>query len=186
MDEYPGSFCFYVLEEKSHKKTWKKFAEKLAEFEHAGGFTARLTEDSRINWYALTALINRVDNGDVNIYSSASSRTATRKDILDFVRTLTLIDSQALRFSPATITYAHPSKPEPKIYFDDKLFSATLSSLITASPMKILAVDKAAELLSQRGINAGRNEVISFVRNQSFRTFTSKNHDILITLEGRN
>ena len=194
LDEYPGSFCFYVLEEKSHKKTWKKFAEKLAEFENAGGFTARLTEDSRINWYALTALINRVDNGDVNIYSSASSRTATRKDILDFVRTLTLIDSQALRFSPASITYAHPSKPdskskpETKIYFDDKLFSATLSSVITASPMKILAVDKAAELLSQRGINAGRNEVISFVRNhpESFRTFTSKNHDILITLEGRN
>ena len=188
LDEYPGSFCFYVLEEKSHKKTWKKFAEKLADFERSGGFTARLTEDSRINWYALTALINRVDNGDVNIYSSASSRTATRKDILDFVRTLTLIDSQALRFSPASITYAHPSKPETKIYFDDKLFSATLSSLITASPMKILAVDKAAELLSQRGINAGRNEVISFVRNhpESFRTFTSRNNDILITLEGRN
>lgn len=194
MKEYPSSECFYISEDKTHKSTWKQANENLRKFVEYGGHSLILTEDSRINWYALTALINRVDNGDVNIYSSASSRTATRKDILDFVRTLSLIDSQALRFSPASITYAHPSKPdskskpEPKIYFDDKLFSATLSSIITASPMKILAVDKAAELLSQRGINAGRNEVISFVRNhtESFRTFTSKNNDILITLEGRN
>lgn len=192
--EYPGSFCCYILEEKSHKATWKKFAEKLNEFEQAGGFTARLDKDSRVNWYALTALINRVDNGDVNIYSASSPHPATRNDISAFVRTLNLIDSSALRFSPATVTYTPPSpkpntkaKPETKIYFDDKLFSDTLSSLITASPMKILAVEKAAELLSQRGIKASRNEIIAFVKNHSerFKTYSSRN-DTLITLEGRN
>ena len=185
LSEYPGSFCCYVLEEKSHKVTWKKFAEHLREFEQAGGFTARLDKDTRINWYALTALINRVDNGDVNIYSASQTRTATRRDILDFVRTLKLIDSQALRFSPAAVKYVQPSEKSERVYFDDKLFSDTLSSVITASPMKILAVDKAADLLSQRGIKAGRNEIISFVRNHSerFRTYSSKN-DTLITIAG--
>ena len=103
------------------------------------------------------------------------------------MRTLKLIDSQALRFSPAAVKYVQPSEKSERVYFDDKLFSDTLSSVITASPMKILAVDKAADLLSQRGIKAGRNEIISFVRNHSerFRTYSSKN-DTLITISGSN
>ena len=125
----------------------------------------------------------------MNIYSSSQTSTATRNDILGFVKTLKLIDSQALKFSPVAVKYTPPSpkpesrKPEPKVYFDDKLLSDTLSSIITASPMKILAVEKAAELLSQRGINAGRNEIIAFVKNHSerFKTYSSKN-DTLITI----
>ncbi len=185
LNEYPGSFCCYVLEEKCHKATWKKFAEKLKEFEQAGGFTARLDKDSRVNWYALTALINRIDNGDVNIYTASRTRTATRADILGFVRTLRLIDSNALKFSPATVTYSPPDrKSEPRVYFDDKLFADTLRSIISASPVKLLTVDKAAALLTQRGLKSGRNDVIAFVRNNSeqFRTYTSKSKDILITV----
>ncbi|MBR4196842.1 MAG: hypothetical protein IKQ95_09055 [Synergistaceae bacterium] len=184
MKEYPGSFCCYVLEEKSHKPTWKKFAEKLKEFENAGGFVARLGKDSRVKWYALTALINRVDNGDVNIYTSSRSRTASRADILPFVRTLKLIDSNALKFFPASVTYSPPSaKTEPQIYFDDKLSADTLRSIISASPVKLLTADKAAALLTQRGISLSRNDVIAFVRKnpESFRTYTSKSGDILIT-----
>ena len=184
--EYPGSFCCYVLEEKSHKKTWRKFAEKLEEFERSGGFTARLTKDSRITWYALAALINRIDNVDVSIYSASGSkpRPASRNDIPGFVRTLRLIDAKDFTLPAASIKYSPPDKKsEPSVYYNDELFSGTLRNILTASPMKILAVDKAAELLSQRGIKVGRNEVLSFLRNNAgtFRTFSSKN-DILITL----
>lgn len=184
MREYPGCFCCYVLEEKSHKKTWKKFAENLAEFKNAGGFVVSLSKDSRINWYALAALTNRVDNGDVNIYSQSSHRAAKRSDMAEFLQTLKLIDHEALRFTPASITYVPtPTKKAPKVYYDDKLFADTLHSVIQDSPMKILAVDKAAELLRQRGINAGRNEILASVKNNydRFRTFTSKN-DVLVTL----
>ena len=189
MKEYPGSECFYISEDKTHKKSWKQANDNLRKFLDDSGHVIILDKDSRVNWYALTALINRVDNGDVNIYSSSSTRTATRRDILGFVRTLKLIDTNALKFSPASVTYTPPSpkresrRPEPKVYFDDKLFADTLRSIITASPMKILSVDKAAELMSQRGIRAGRNEVIAFVKNhsESFKTYSSRN-DTLITL----
>lgn len=185
MKEYPGSFCCYVLEEKSHKKTWKKFAERLNDFENSGGFVARLNDESRISWYALTALINRIDNGDVNIYSESQTRTATRSDLLQFLHELRLIDTKALKFPPASVTYAPPSKrPAPKVYYDDKLFADTLRSVLTASPVKIFSAEKAADLLAQRGINAGRNGVIAFVKSkpEDFRTYTSKSGDILITL----
>ena len=184
LEEYPGSFCCYVLEERSHKATWKKFAENLKDFEQAGGFVARLDKDSRVNWYALTALINRIDNGDVNIYSSSSTRTAGRNDILGFVRTLRLIDSNTLKFSPVSVKYSPPvPKSKPEVYYDDKLFADTLRSIISASPVKLLTADKAASLMAQRGVRAGRNEVIAFVRKnpENFRTYTSRSGDILIT-----
>ncbi|MBQ6972362.1 MAG: hypothetical protein IJP86_08440 [Synergistaceae bacterium] len=185
MKEYPGSFCCYVLEERAHKKTWKKFAEKLREFEQAGGFVARLNDETRITWYALTALANRVDNGDVNIYTASQPRTASRQDMNLFVRDLRLIDTKPLKFSPATVTSPSPApKNEPKIYYDDKLFADTLRSILAASPVKLLTADKAAAILLQRGIKAGRNEVIAFVKNnpEHFRTYTSKSKDVLITL----
>ncbi len=187
LKEYPGSFCCYVLEEKVHKPTWKKFAETLKEFERSGGFVARLTEDSRVNWYALTALINRIDNGDVNIYTSSRTRPATRSDILPFVSSLKLIDSDALKFPPIKLTHTPEQKPatpapKPQTYHDEKHVADTLKSIISASPMKILAVDKAVELLSQRKVTLTRNEILAFVRNSSmFRTYSTKT-DTLITI----
>lgn len=188
LKEYPGSFCCYVLEEKVHKSTWKKFADTLKEFERSGGFVARLTEDSRVNWYALTALINRIDNGDVNIYTASSTRSATRADILPFVRSLKLIDSDALKFPPTSIKHTpepKPATPKPtqQTYHNDKYVSDTLKDVISASPMKILAVDKAVEFLSQRKISMTRNEILDFVKKNSsmFRTYSSKN-DTLLTL----
>ena len=139
----------------------------------------------------IAQLMNRnTYNGDVNIYSASQTRTATRRDILGFVRTLKLIDSPSLKFSPVAIIhtptptkFGSKSKPQPTVYYDDKLFSDTLSSIITSSPMKILAVDKAVDLLSQRGIKVGRNEIISFVKKnfERFRSYSTKN-DTLITL----
>ncbi len=185
MKEYPGGECFYITEDKTHKKTWKQANENLRLFEAQGGRTVMLGKETRTNWYALTALINRIDNGDVNIYTTSSQpRPATRDDIRNFVRTLRLIESEAVKFSPVSVKYANPSgKSDPKVYYDDEIFAGTLKSIITASPMKILAVEKAAELLSQRGIRVGRNEVLSFVKNNAgmFKTFSSKN-DILLTM----
>lgn len=192
MKEYPGSFCCYVLEEKSHKKTWKRFFERLKEFEQAGGFVTRLDKESRISWYALAALINRIDNGDVNIYTSSTHRTATRNDIKDFVRTLKLIDTESIK--PSELPTNSPTIEKNEVNevnvndnvnnYDDALVKDTLKNIISASPMKIVTVDKAADILSQRGIKLGRNDVISIIKNNShlFKTFTSKNKDTLVTL----
>ena len=77
MNEYPGSECFYISEDKTHKKTWKQANDNLRKFENAGGYSLILDKDSRISWYALTALINRIDNGDVNLYLPSGNRPAT-------------------------------------------------------------------------------------------------------------
>ena len=186
MSEYPGSECFYISEDKTHKKTWKQANDNLRKFENSGGYSLILSKDSRISWYALTALVNRIDNGDVNLYLPSGNRPATRADIKSFVSTLSLLDTKALKFSPASVRYSAEDTPKssPKVYYDDKLFADTLRNLITSSPVKILTVEKAAALLTQRGIKAKRNDVIAFVKRNSeqFRTYRSKSNDILITV----
>ncbi|MBQ9390226.1 MAG: ATP-binding protein [Synergistaceae bacterium] len=179
LKEYKGSFCCYVLEEKSHKKTWKKFADKLKEFEDAGGLTVRLTKESRIPWYALTALINRIDNGDVNLYLDSGNRPAARNDANSFIRTLRLIDSHSVK-NPS-VKNSNPA--HTNLSCDEKSFAAALKSIITASPMNIMNPDKASSLLAQKGIDADRNMILSFVNNHPdvFRTFRARN-DTLIGL----
>ncbi len=187
MKKYPGSECFYITEDQTHKKTWKQANENLHEFEAQGGHTVMLDKESRISWYALAALINRIDNGDVNLYTSSTPRTATRNDIKDFVRTLKLIDTKTIKNiepSPPSITYSEEKETGKIETIDDALVKDTLKNIITASPMKIVTVDKAADILSQRGIKLVRNDVISIINNNShlFKTFTSKNKDTLVTL----
>ena len=172
------------MEDKSHKKTWKKFAEKLNEFERAGGSVVHLDKDTRISWYALTALINRVDNGDVNIYTQASRITATRQDLLPFVSTLKLIDMPLFKLPAASVTYTPVSEnAKPRKFYDEEILAKTMTSIVKSSPMSIMNIDKASELLAQRGISLSRNEVLSFVKKHRdrFRTFISKN-DVLITV----
>lgn len=180
MKEYPEGLCCYITEAKTHKKTWKQANENMRIFEEAGGHVIMLDDESRITWYGLTALINRVDNGDVNLYISACSRAATREDIRTFIRSIKLIPD---------IFTAKPVKsvpmPAPKhenVPTKPETLGMNLKGIINASPMNILTVEKAVELLAKRRIITNRNEILSFVKDNSgiFRTFQSKN-DILIT-----
>ena len=86
LEENPGGFCCYVSEKKIHKPTWKQANENMEIFKNSGGHVLLLDDESRIRWYALTALINRVDNGDVNLYLRNGNRTAGREDIQIFAR----------------------------------------------------------------------------------------------------
>ena len=183
MKEHPGSVCFYITEDKTHKKSWRQANENLRIFENSGGKAVMLTKDTRTSWYALTALLNKIDNGDVNIYVSSQPRLAKREDIQGFVKTLKLIENFGFVDIPAERKKeVIPAPPKQNDNHDDFTVQ-TLRSIIMSSPMQILGVDKTVELLSQRNIKITRNELLTFVKEHSdkFKTFLSKN-DTLITL----
>ena len=190
LEEYPGSFCCYVMETKIHKKTWKKFLARLDDFRAAGGCVAELDEDSRIQWYALTAAINQINNGNVNIYLPTGSRTATLADARDFLCSVDLVpgifaDSTA-KTKPAQP--ASPAQPEPVIIVEPDILKVNLTSVIKGSPMKIIAAEKALALLAGRHITVSRNELLAFVNTDraAFRLYPAKGgNDVMIGLVGR-
>ena len=179
MREYTDGYCWYITEDKTHKRTWKQANENLAKFKDAGGNVIILSKDTRINWYALTALINRTDNGDVNLYLSSGARTASREDLRKFVRGLKLIPGIFKERQENVI-----SSLERKTSIEPDVLGMNLKSIVNSSPMHMITVEKATEfLLRKKNISITRNELISFLKNNAhvFRTFNS-NNDMLISL----
>ncbi|MBR1486613.1 MAG: ATP-binding protein [Synergistaceae bacterium] len=178
--EHQGAFCCYVSEKKVHKPTWKKANEAMKIFKKSGGRVLMLDDKNRIRWYALTALINRIDNGDVNLYLKSGNRPATRGDIKKFAReNISLVD---FPFD----SNANENEFEIKIQSEvnDTLVFNILNEMLNASPMKMLSVKKAAELLGQRGINMTSKKLFSFLKREkaTFKTYKNEDDDPIVTL----
>ena len=192
ISEHPEDFCCYVKEKSAYKPTWRKFQEKLTEFQNAGGHIAELDHNTRIKWYALASLVNQINNGNVNIYSYSGNRTATLADAAKFICTIDLVQglfkaaSQSAKpdipIKPEPPESPTPSTP-PVVIVDPDMFRQKLTEALKSSPMKILAAEKAITLLAGKDINISRNELLAFleVSRDSFRVYPSKSgSDVMI------
>ena len=181
MEACKGGLCYYVTEETVHKSTWKQANDALKAFERLGGHSVMLDANDRIRWYALTALINRIDNGDVNLYLRDGNRTATREDLKGFVKSLKLLDfpfdGEAPEPTPAP-------DPEPKV--DEAALCNILSSIVDVSPMKMLGAQQGVRLLAQRGIDMTEAELLDYVaREKTFKLFKQADKNSIITFTKR-
>ena len=181
LKEYSDGVCYYITEDKTHKLTWKKFAEQQEAFEKLGGKMLILDNDTRSYWYALTSLINQTESGDVNLYLSSGNRTATLDDLPLFVSSLELMPDIFPKAKPRD-----PDEPEtPAPSFDPEELRRNLVSIIKSSPMKLLTIDKALALLAKRKINISRNELSAFVKD-GFRVYPAKGGgDVMVGLKGK-
>ena len=181
--EHQGAFCCYVSEKKVHKSTWKKANEAMKIFKKSGGRVLMLDDKNRIRWYALTALINRIDNGDVNLYLKSGNRPATRGDIKKFAqKNISLVDfpfNENFNFDENKFEINIQSEVNDTLVFN------ILNEMLNASPMKMLSVKKAAELLGQRGINMTSKELFLFLKREkaTFKTYKNEDDDPIVTLQ---
>lgn len=172
------AFCCYISEKKIHKPTWKKVKEITEKFQASGGYVLMLDPKSRVRWYALTALINRIDNGDVNLYLKSGSRTAIRNDIKKFAKeNIKLVD---FPFENMPVVTAKSDVKSSDVS-DASIFNI-LSSMLDASPMKMLSVKKVLELLEQRNIKMTDKKLMSLLKlEKSFKIYKNEDDDPLIT-----
>lgn len=173
--QLPNYECFYISETKIHKRSWRKTNETLQDFQDRGGHAYILDKDERIVWYGLAALINRIDNGDVDLFLKSGHRTATRDDVQEFVRSLKLVE---LGGKPAD-----SAAPRSKLSVDPNLLGRSMLAILNNSPMKIISVKNALENLSGRKIAISESELVAFLKVNPaiFKLFSSKS-DTLIGL----
>ena len=187
LKEYKDGICFYITEAKTHKSTWKRFADQQAEFEALGGKIILLDNNTRSEWYALTSLINQVESGDVNLYLSTGTRQAKLEDLPGFVNSLNLIPGLFTEPTASQPPQPQPPKPDSSYINNDEL-KAKLASIIKSSPMKLITADKALALLADKKILISRNELLAFVNSSkdAFRVYPSKSgNDIMFALTGK-
>ena len=184
----PNELCFYITETKSFKYTWKKTNALREIFEKSGGKFIILYDESRIQWYALTALINRIDSEDVDLYLSSGNRKATRDDIKNFVKSIKLLDfpfdesNESDKPADNTQNKEPISKPDDNKIDKEKLFNA-LFEFVKGSPVLMLGVEKAIGLLSQREIIITKEKLLAYVNSEdTFMLYKPDDEDPIISL----
>ena len=191
LDEYPRSSCIYIMEKSAYKNTWLKFRERLSAFQSAGGRVLVLDSLTRIEWYALASLVNRITSGNVNVYSMSGSRTAKLQDAGAFIRSKDLVPGlfpKTTPQSPAAPAFPTPPTPPenpPVVIPDTSALKNALVSILKASPMNIVAPEKALTLLDAKGFGISRTDLLALVNigKETFRVYPAKNGtDVVIGL----
>jgi len=189
LNENRNAFCCYVSEKKIHKPTWKKVQEIMKIFKDSGGNVLMLDAKTRVRWYALTALINRVDNGDVNLYLPSGERTATRGDIKKFAqKNIILLDFPFNNDDKKKTEKPDKDKDDKNfsLNINDALVFNIVSEMLDASPMKMLSVKRTCELLAQRSIEIAEKKLISLLkRDKTFKIYKNDDDDPIITFSGK-
>ncbi|MBQ9596250.1 MAG: ATP-binding protein [Synergistaceae bacterium] len=181
MNQSPDNECFYVSETKVHKRTWRRTNEILQDFQDNGGHAYILDKDSRIDWYGLAALVNRIDNGDVDLFLDSGHRTATRDDIREFVRSLKLLDTGGGSDVNAGVSKAQTHRT--KLSIDPNILGRSLLTILNKSPMRMISINKAMENLSKNSIQISESDLAAFLKAnpERFKLFSSKS-DMIISL----
>ncbi|MBR0203595.1 MAG: hypothetical protein IJQ56_04425, partial [Synergistaceae bacterium] len=131
--------------------------------------------------YGLAALVNRIDNGDVDLFLDSGHRTATRDDIREFVRSLKLLDTGGGSDVNAGVSKAQTHRT--KLSIDPNILGRSLLTILNKSPMRMISINKAMENLSKNGIQISESDLAAFLKAnpERFKLFSSKS-DMIISL----
>ena len=178
--------CFYLLETHVHQSTWKHFDQLKVEFIQLGGVIVELNKETRVQWYALVSLLNRIDNGDVNLFVGDNNRPATRDDAKSFIKTLNLIDLS--NFSrPEVKTPPAPDVPpaQPEKNGGDILFDS-LREMFTGTSIKLVSIEKVIEnLAAMTQIKISKPELTSYLKSKEIFNVIECSDDVLVSLASR-
>ncbi|MBR6025947.1 MAG: hypothetical protein IK069_04235, partial [Firmicutes bacterium] len=132
-----------------------------------------LDHDGCADWYGLTALINKLDNGDVSVFDENGRRAASREDLKCYLKEL------PLPFFCVKQSYNEDREQEE----DSSVVSNLLKTLLEQSPMKLLALSKALTMTEAKGHKVTRAQLLNCAKNspERFRLFES-GKDTLIQL----
>ena len=180
LNENPNALVYYITETQIHRDTWRRANEQLDILKTKGGHVVMLDENSRIKWYALTALINRVDNGDVNLYLQSGNRIATRDDIRDFMKSIKLLELDEVTENKPHTTEQTSS---PSYLLSEDAVKA-LKEIIKTSTMGITSMTKIINLMQEKNFKIDPAQISRFIQGNPdiFKVFPSKDNEKLVGL----
>ena len=88
LKNHPGSLCTYVTDARcDFSPTWKATIARREEFESLGGNVVILDQPAAVRWYGLVSLAWKIGSGDILLEDEHGLRTATHKDLANFLKT---------------------------------------------------------------------------------------------------
>ncbi|NLL36997.1 MAG: hypothetical protein GX256_05695 [Fretibacterium sp.] len=178
-----GRICYYVTEASvlPALPQWPKVHELLSEFRNQGGRVVVLDEETRVCWYALLALRNRIEAGDVRLYLSEESRLAVREDLMLFLRERfegELLPFEGGKVEPPPLT---DLPVDPFLTEDWPRLHEAICSLLTQAPMRMMKADFLLERLRNQDFKILHAGLLAYVKGQEecFRLWPCENGSLI-------
>lgn len=171
LQKRPGGCCSYITDGRDDPipAKWKVTSELRRKFETAGGKVVLLNGEPLAGWYALTSLMFKTGEGDVQVEDAKGMlRAATRKEL-----DLLLADySLAPIFPPFP-----PKKDDPKVIGpqpvvipptptkkEAQTLSTAIGEQLKNSPIQMLTISLLLEKLNSSGHAVNQEGLLSYVR----------------------
>lgn len=142
--------CLYT------KPGWKATNSKMKEFLDKGGEICKLEKSDIARWYALAALIFKINEGDISVEGEGGIlRTVTENELNTFMGTESYFGKPL--FALKTPDFIPP--PSPPDY--ERLFEDVCSHL-QKSPMKLLSTALLLDKVNTSGHNISHEQLLEF------------------------
>jgi hypothetical protein len=185
-EKHPDGVCCYISDGRTPippPPRWKATNDMRNTFEKKGGAVLLLEEEDLANWYALTSLVFKINEGDIQVEDEQGRLQPARKAELREVLAFGLRENELPELLPLRDGREgdeekrkdpHPGTP-PKKTSDEKLASAVATRL-QDSPMKMLTVSVLLEKMQNDKFNVDHARLLSFLgqNKKRFRLFENK------------
>jgi hypothetical protein len=191
LEENPKGICYYITDERCVFRgpdRWKKVHEELEKFKRLKGRVLFLDRTRAIDWYALTALRFKLNNGDVTLISNkGEQRTAVAEDLAlylkeGFTKNLLELNLDGSKNSNGgsnieTEFEKKTSRDSSQGTLYPKDLEAHIREILEGSPMHLMQVKLLLGYLSKNKVSITHDLLLEFLRerNDVFTLFLSGN-----------
>jgi hypothetical protein len=171
--QHPSGVCWYVTDGRCSLKS-QKAREELDKFKQSEGIPLFLDQKQAIDWYSLAALRDKLDNGDITLFSSSGEERVAGEDDLalylknGFDRNLLENASSDGRNESGG---AETNTREGNFFINEEILADKISSIIRTSSMRIMDATMLLGHLQKNGENATYEQLLKFIRARADKFF---------------
>ena len=158
LEKHPNGICTYITDARcDFSPTWKATNEKRQQVEALGGNVVILDQPAAVRWYGLVSLSWKIGSGDILFESEQGLRTATNKDLADFLKTEFSAHAAEAVFDRITKKKAKPNVsapvPPPQPFPPVNELLRAVRDCLSESTFPVLPMETLMAKLREKDIN---------------------------------
>lgn len=190
LEKYPDGRCWYVSDARTpfpRPPRWRTTNKRREEFERKGGVMLLLAKEDLAQWYGLTSLVFKINEGDVQVEDASGALRSATRDELDAMLESTIKNGS---FPPMLAVAGErgsdsdsrpvnrPAKPPapPPPPPSGKCLHTSICTCLAKSPMRTMTIAMLLGKLGETSVRVDHAELLDFIRRnkQSFLLFENK------------
>jgi len=163
LEKHPDGICSYITDARcDFKPTWTATNERRSEFESLGGHVVILDQPAAVRWYGLVSLSWKIGSGDILLEDTHGLRTATDKDLAEFLKTEFSAHQSKGKFDRIVkkkekqSDEGTPGVTQPQVFPQVEVLINAILDCLSESNFPLLSMENLMTKLDEKGIHVTR------------------------------